>query len=152
MNETSATPPEGAKAVTANDVISQPVPERVEDVELWSFTSVTGFTLPPIMVRPENGEKANVLQSPLDNSFHGVLFELRDGTDKNEKTRRVYFPIGAGLYNFEQQFHKMPHYKAGDSPIEREMKLQKDKRDNSIQQKAARLAAGLDQTDFDNES
>lgn len=149
MSETSVTPPEGAKAKTANDIVSQPVPERIEEVELWSFTSINGFTSEPIMMRPELGEKAVVQHSPLDGSFLGVLFELRSGDDRNEKTRRVFYPAGAGLYCFEQQFHKMPHYKPGDSPLEREMKRKADLKAQSLQEKAAKLAAGLDKLDLD---
>jgi hypothetical protein len=147
VSETSATPPEGAKAKTVNDIISQPIPERIEAVEIWTFTSMLGVKFEPIMVRTALNEKAVVQHSPLDGSILGVLIELRDGTDKNEIKRRRFFP-GAN-FTFEQEFHDMPHYKPGDSPLERELKLKSDKKLVSMQEKVAKLAAGLDREDED---
>lgn len=137
--------PEGAVSVTAADVISPLVPERIEKVELWAMTSSTGFK-EVITVRPENGDVAAVQKSQFDGSLLAVHFEFHSGP-KNELSGRQYFPLGPGGYSYAIAFVEMPHYKEGDGPVQREMKRRDDARVKTIQERAAKLAEGLDDLD-----
>lgn len=142
MSETSRTAPEGATPVTAADVQSVPVPERFEDIELWAVTSF-GKT-ETITVRPDIGESAKLQQSPLDGSFIGLMFEFHAGDATNKLTGRQFFSLGPGV-SYKVAHHNMPVYKAGNSPVEREMQRQDNEKAKRIAERAALLAEGLDE-------
>lgn len=145
MRDTTTTPPEGATPITSADVISGPTPERYEDVELWVMTSTTGLK-ETVIIRPEKGESGKIQQSPLDGSFLSIKFEFHGG-EKNEKTGQQLFPF-ASLFNYAVAFHKLPIYKEGASPIDLELKRRENLKLMRIQERAAKLAEGLDDSDL----
>lgn len=143
--ETTAQTPEGAVAVTAKDVISQAVPERLEDVEYWLVKSSAGL-VESVRIRPEIGEKAELHTSPLDGSVLGIRFLFKNGDAQNEISGRRYMPM-QNIFHFDIAYHKDPVYKNGESPAEVELKRRARAREQSLQQRAAKLAEGLDDPD-----
>jgi hypothetical protein len=139
--------PEGAVSVTAKDVIAVAVPDRFEDVEYWALKTTTGLT-ETLRIRKEIGEKGELQVSPLDGSVLGLKFEFHSGDAKNEVTGRRFVPV-ASLFYFDIAFHKDPVYKNGESPAEVELKRRQKLREQSIQERAAKLAENLDDTDID---
>lgn len=145
--ERTAHAPEGAVAVTAKDVISTPVPDRFENVEYWLLKTTTGLT-ETLRVRTEIGEKGELQVSPLDGSLLGLKFEFHSGDEKNELTGRRFVPV-ASLFFFDIAYHKDAVYKNGESPAEIELKRRQKQRETTIQERAAKLAENLDDTDID---
>lgn len=139
--EASTQAPEGAVAITAKDVLAQPAPEKFENIELWVVTSFGKSET--VMIRPDIGESGKLQQSPLDGSFLGLMFEFHAGDKKNELTGRQFFSLGAGV-SYKFAYHAMPVYKNGESPAEMEMKRRERVRVQLLEQKAAKLAEGLD--------
>lgn len=134
--------PEGAVAVTAKDVLSQPAPEKFEDVEYWRIVSSAGLA-EAVRIRPSIGEKGELQVSPLDGSVLALKFEFKGG-EKNERTGRQFFPMN-NVFHWDIAYVHEAVYKEGESPAEIELKRRAKARETRIEEKAAALAEGLDE-------
>jgi hypothetical protein len=146
---TSNKAPEGARAVTAKDVISKAEPVGVENIEYWLFVSPQGQK-EVVRIRPDIGEKGEYHRSPLDGSVLGIRFVFKTGDQQNEVSGERYVPVSTGAVFFVDCGKvKENVYREGESPAELELKRRAAARAQSIQERAAKLNESLDEDDIE---